>query len=83
MTPLPDPHPDACVGNSIDGWKGAYTEEQMLAYGKAEREAALEQAAQVAEAQQVNKSPDYFPGQAFDGACRTCAAAIRALKEKP
>jgi len=36
-----------------------------------------ERAAKVCEGLQVNKSPDYYPGQAFDGACRTCAAAIR------
>lgn len=39
----------------------------------AEREAC----AQACEALQVNKSPDYYPGQAFDGACRTCAGEIR------
>lgn len=56
---------------------------EVLAQPAAERERALEEAAQVAEAQQVNKWPDYFPGQAFAAthACRTCAEAIRALKE--
>ena len=38
-----------------------------------EREAC----AKACEALQVNKSPDYYPGQAFDGACRTCADEIR------
>lgn len=33
--------------------------------------------AKACEALQVNKSPDYYPGQAFDGACRTCAGEIR------
>ena len=40
-------------------------------------QSASERAAKVCEGLQVNKSPDYYPGQAFDGACRTCAAAIR------
>ena len=38
-----------------------------------EREAC----AKTCEALQVNKSPDYFPGAQFDGACRTCADEIR------
>jgi len=42
-------------------------------------EAVREACAKVCEALQVNKSPDYYPGAQFDGACRTCAAAIRAL----
>ena len=41
-----------------------------------------ERAAKVCEGLQVNKSPDYYPGQAFDGACRTCAAAIRKGKSQ-
>ena len=40
-----------------------------------------ERCAKVCEGLQVNKSPDYYPGQAFDGACRTCAAAIRKGEE--
>ena len=70
MTPLPDPHPDACVGNSIDGWTGVYTEEQMREYGKAERERALEEAVTTCESFD-SCDPKYI------------AAAIRALKEKP
>ena len=69
---LPDPHPDVCVGNSIDGWKVAYTEEQMLDYGKAERERALEEAAQLCDA--------YASCEVI---AEKCADAIRALKEKP
>ena len=75
MTPLPDPHPDAYVGNSIDGWTGAYTEEQMLAYGKAERQRALEEAALLCDGIAQRNWATTLAAQ--------CADAIRALKEKP
>lgn len=39
--------------------------------------AEREECAKACEALQVNKSADYYPGQAFDGACRTCAGEIR------
>jgi hypothetical protein len=38
--------------------------------------------AEICEKQKVNKSPDYFPGQVFDGACVTCANAIRSQGKK-
>ena len=50
---------------------------QLWAFTKAVEEAERERCAKACESLQVNKSKDYFPGQAFDGACRSCAAAIR------
>lgn len=52
--------------------------QQELAYLLRECvEQEREACAKACEALQVNKSLDYYPGQAFDGACRTCAAEIR------
>ena len=50
---------------------------QLLAFVKAVEEAERERCAKVCESLQVNKSQDYFPWHVFDGACRSCAAAIR------
>lgn len=62
---------------SLGNWQYADREaawKWMFEQGRiAEREAC----AAACDAMQVNKSPDYYPGQAFDGACRACADEIR------
>jgi len=72
MTPLPEPYKKVRIVEDedypIDLF--VYTPKQMREYGKAERERALEEAAQVCESFD-SCDPKYI------------ASAIRALKEKP
>jgi FtsZ-binding cell division protein ZapB len=51
--------------------------EHAVVLAETARHVERERCAKVCEALQVNKSGDYYPAQAFDGACRACARAVR------
>jgi hypothetical protein len=75
LPPLPDVR-EAWLPTRVMG-------DMMRAYGEACARAAIEASAKACEDMQVTGSPDYYPAQAFNGACRTCAGGLRALVTAP
>jgi hypothetical protein len=73
--PLPDPHPDACVGTSVDGWTGAYTREQMRAYALQAVAAERERCAKLCE--EVSRE-HFADGMTWEcNGAAACASRIR------
>ena len=73
-------HPVSWPSDLEDGGF-VFSPSQLWSFVKAVEEAERERCAKACESLQVNKSKDYFPGQAFDGACRSCANAIRGVEQ--
>jgi hypothetical protein len=82
MIELP-PLPDYIYGAETGEYEKVLPMAEVRAYGEACARAAIEASAKACEDMQVTGSPDYYPAQAFNGACRTCAGGLRALVIAP
>jgi hypothetical protein len=88
MSAVPTPPPrlalcDRCdyIADDRSVRQDGYTIDQLRAYGAACAAAERGRCAKLCEAQKVNKSPDYAPGNYFDGGCCACADAIRNMDQ--